>query len=128
MRQKTPLVLMELGIMLGVFALAAALCLQGFAAAGRISRESVRRDAAVTAAQNAAEVLRSTRGDLTESAEILGGAVSGQVWTLEYDGFCVTVTRDASDAWLGRASIAATGDDGAAIVAFDAAWQKGATE
>ena len=59
MKNKAPLALMELTIMLAVFALAAALCLQAFSTAERISRESETLDRAVLLAQNAAEELKS---------------------------------------------------------------------
>ena len=55
MKSKAPLSLMEQLIMLLVFALAAALCLQVFVLSAQISRRCKATDHAVTAAQNAAE-------------------------------------------------------------------------
>ena len=46
MRSKAPLALMEQMVMVLVFALAAALCLQAFALADRISRQNAERDQA----------------------------------------------------------------------------------
>lgn len=63
MKNKTSLVLMEQLIMVLVFALAAALCLQVFVEADRISQETACRDEAVLMAQNAAEILKATSGD-----------------------------------------------------------------
>lgn len=69
---KTPLFLMELIIMLLVFSVSAAICLQVFAGARRISDESRKLDLAVMQAQNVAECWKSTYGDLDETAELLG--------------------------------------------------------
>lgn len=60
MKHKASLLLMEQLVMILVFALAAALCLQVFAKAEEISRETARRDQAVVLAQNAAERLKAT--------------------------------------------------------------------
>ena len=63
MKQKTSLLLMEQLVMILVFALAAALCLQIFAKADAISQETARRDRAVVLARNAAELLKATDGN-----------------------------------------------------------------
>ena len=59
MRSKASLFLMEQLVMVLVFALAAALCLQVFVRAEEISLETARRDEAVFLAQNAAEMLKA---------------------------------------------------------------------
>ena len=69
---KTPLFLMELIIMLLVFSISAAICLQVFAGARRISDESHRLDVAVMQAQTAAECWKASHGDLKETAERMG--------------------------------------------------------
>ena len=61
MKNKASLMLMEQLVMILVFALCAALCLQGFAAADRISKETALRDEAVILAQNTAECLKAGR-------------------------------------------------------------------
>ena len=58
MRSKAPLVLMEQLVMVLVFALAAALCVQVFVLSDQTSRSHEARDRAVVAAQNAAENLK----------------------------------------------------------------------
>ena len=63
MKSKVSLQLMEQLVMLLVFALAAALCLQIFAKADAISQETARRDRAVVLARNAAELLKATDGN-----------------------------------------------------------------
>ena len=55
MKSKAPLVMMEQMVMILVFALAAALCLQAFVLSDSISRENQRRDRAVLLCQNLAE-------------------------------------------------------------------------
>ena len=59
MRSKAPLTLMEQVLMILVFALAAALCVQVFVFSGQSSRRNEARDRAVLEAQNAAETLKS---------------------------------------------------------------------
>lgn len=72
MKSKAPLLLMEQMIMLLVFAFAAALCLQAFVKSDNISRRSENRDRALQEAQSAAEVIRHTKGDFEQAAELLG--------------------------------------------------------
>ena len=67
MKNKSSLLLMEQLVMVLVFALAAALCLTAFVKADQISRETVRRDEAVLLAQNAAQVLKATSGDVARA-------------------------------------------------------------
>lgn len=69
MKNKSSLLLMEQLVMVLVFALAAALCLTAFVKADQISRETVRRDEAVLLAQNAAQVLKATSGDVELAME-----------------------------------------------------------
>ena len=59
MKSKASLSLMEMLVMVLIFALAAALCLQIFAKARTISLETARQDEAVLLAQNGAELLKS---------------------------------------------------------------------
>ena len=72
MKSKAPLLLMEQMIMLLVFALAAALCLQAFVRSDEMSRQSEDRDRAVTLCQSAAEAVRHSRGDLEKTMELMG--------------------------------------------------------
>lgn len=72
MRSKAPLLLMEQMVMLLVFALAAALCLQAFVKSDNLSRRSEARDRAVTLCQSAAETVRHSGGNFNEAAEELG--------------------------------------------------------
>lgn len=78
MKSKAPLALMEQMVMLLVFALAAALCLQAFVKSDQISLRSQNRSNAALAAQNVAEVIRYNGGSLeyalTETANRQGGS------------------------------------------------------
>lgn len=89
MKGKAPLVLMEQMVMVLVFAMAAALCLQSFALAHRISGETDARDRAVVVAQNAAETLKSTEADMADAldraARIMGGQTEQGLWYINYD-------------------------------------------
>ena len=71
MRNKAPLAMLEQLVMLLVFALAAALCLQAFALADRLSDRTERFDRAVLEAQRAAETVKHCRGDLQQAQALL---------------------------------------------------------
>jgi len=85
MKNKVTLVLIELAVMLTVFALAAALCLNAFVWSDEISKNCEAQERALLHAQNAAEILKYTGGDLEEASNLLGGTVSGAQWTLLFD-------------------------------------------
>ena len=59
MKSKAPLVMMEQIVMVLVFALAAALCLQTFVLSGKISGMTAAQNRAMLEAQNAAEAMKS---------------------------------------------------------------------
>ena len=85
MKNKIPLALLEQVIMILVFSLTAAFCLQGFVLSDRISRQQEMQTNAVLIAQNTAETLKNTFGDFSESASRLGGTELNQVWTIPFD-------------------------------------------
>lgn len=142
MRSKAPLVLMEQMVMLLVFALAAALCLQAFAKSDGLSRESEARDRAAVACQNAAEAVRWAGGDLERAAEKLGvpyGAYPEEAsgLSVHYSGdwslsdtrdyaYCLTVRLvDSGVAGLGKASVAvAEAETLEELFALEIAWQE----
>ena len=82
MKNKTPLPLMEQLIMILVFALSAALCLQGFALADHLSRQQKSREKAVVIAQNIAETLKAFSGDYASAFEQTGGVWDGSDWNI----------------------------------------------
>lgn len=77
MKSRAPLALMEQMVMLLVFALAAALCLQAFVKSDQISLKNGARSNAALTAQNTAEIIRHNGGSvedaLVEAAERQGG-------------------------------------------------------
>ncbi len=91
MRSKAPLILMEQMVMLLVFALAAALCLQAFVKSDELSARGEARDRAAVLCQTAAETVRHYGGDaqnaLSRAAEDLGAAYSEEfvTFSLDYD-------------------------------------------
>lgn len=71
-RDKTSLLLMEQLVTLLVFALAAALCLQAFVTADRLSRSMADREQAAIHCQNTAEILKQKAGDIPAALGELG--------------------------------------------------------
>lgn len=125
MRGKSPLVIMELCIMLLVFAIAAALCLGCFALAEDISAESERRDQAVSMAQNCAESIKAADGDLAAAAEIMGGSWDGESLTLQQGELSLSAAEtESGHELLGLAHIRVD-FGGESIFAIDCPWQKG---
>lgn len=134
MRSKTPLAMMEQLLMLLVFALAALVCLQVFVFSGQTSRRNEARDRAVLEAQNAAEELKSLRGDMALAAELYGGSCDGQIWSWTCDEnwerncgdtYRVLVTRSySSEALLGAAQVTVSTAEGDLLFALPVAWQE----
>lgn len=136
MRSRAPLALMEQMVMLLVFALAAALCLQAFVKSEAMSRESEARDRAAVQCQNAAEAVRHAGGDLEKAAETLGIA-RDQDGTAYYSGdwspcgagdwaYRLTVRPVESGVrGLGKASVRVSAADGSAVFELETAWQEG---
>lgn len=95
MRSKTPLALMEQVVMILVFALAAALCIQVFVFADQTSRHNEARDRAVLEAQNAAEALK--HGDNAYFVD-MGARVNGDAgYALAYDANWQSVQAESDD-------------------------------
>ena len=139
MKSKAPLSLMEQLIMLVVFALAAALCLQVFVLSGRISRECETKSHAVTAVQNAAEVTKSCRGDFESLSKLLGGSGIADGWQLGYGetwepmdpalaSYLVNITPlNTENPALGSAEISAHSPEGT-LFSVAVSWQEAAYE
>ena len=110
MKSKAPLALMEQLVMVLVFALAAAVCLQVFVLSDRISRTCEARDRAVLMAQSAAETIKGCGGDYAQAARTLGGGWDGQAWTIGYDEGWQETAEDA--AYVLRVTPGESGQDG----------------
>lgn len=135
MKSKTPLALMEQLAMVLVFALAAAVCLQVFVLADRLSRTCEARDQAVIAAQSAAETLKGYHGDYERAVQSLGGTLKDQQWQLNYDenwqqtetnaAYRMTVTpANGEQMLLGMADIAVYNESGERLFELSVAWQE----
>lgn len=137
MRSKTPLALMEQVVMILVFALAAALCLQIFVFSDQISRRNEEIDGAVLLAQNTAETVKRC-GGIEGAAEILGGEIEQMMWSSYYHED-LTPALDRESAWyhvdtlpensgvegLGQAHIAVFRfDESEALFSLTVAWQE----
>lgn len=92
MKSKAPLALMEQMVMLLVFALAAALCLQAFVKSDQISLKSQAKSNAALMAQNTAEMIRYSGGSLehafTETADRQSGSY------LENEGLAIAYDEE----------------------------------
>ena len=134
MRSKAPLALMEQLVMVLVFALAAALCVQVFVLSDRTSRRNKDRDRAVLAAQNAAEEVKSVRGDFALAAALYGGTWNGQLWGRSYDKNwkqdsgtaynLLVVPADSGDVLLGAAEVTVYTAEGDLLFTLSVAWQE----
>ncbi len=136
MRSKAPLAMMEQLVMVLVFALAAALCLQVFVLSDKTSRRNEARDRAVLEAQNTAEEVKSLRGDFARAADLYGGIFDGQTWGLSYDADweredggdaayrILTVRADSGDPLLGCAEVTVYTAEGDLLFSLPVAWQE----
>jgi len=78
MKSKAPLVMMEQIVMVLVFALAAALCLQTYVLSGVISKRTEAKNRAVVEAQNVAETMKN--GGFNEYLDCYDPEQRGTVW------------------------------------------------
>lgn len=112
MKNKGSLMLMELLIMILVFALAAALCLQLFVRANILSARTARTEDAFLLAANAAEVLKATGGDFERA-----GNLSPGVLRLEL------LDRSGEIPGLGQAEIRVYFEE-ELLISLDTGWQE----
>jgi type II secretory pathway pseudopilin PulG len=128
MRNKAPLAMIEQVVMLLVFALAAAICLQVFVKADKQSQRNAAQSKAALTAQNAAETLKSTAGDYAAAAALYGGEWNGEAWVLDVPdtaGCRVEVTPAAqTQPLLGEATVTAYTADEEVLLALPVAWQE----
>jgi len=133
MKNKSILSLVELSVMMLVFALAAVLCMQAFLWANDTARESVMRDEALLRAQNAVELIKHSNGDMEKAAELLNTTVKENNLTVFYtenweqttspDTYLLIVTPiESENKLLGKAEAAVFYED-TCLVTITAAWQ-----
>ena len=115
------------------FSICSAVCLGTFSLSSEISDHSEILDVASIKAQNTAEVLKSTKGDLERSSSLLGGYVDNDRQVIDdpieggkrSDGFELVVTRlECSEKLLEGANISVLqGEE--IIYELTVHWQKG---
>lgn len=136
MKNKAPLVLMEQLVMVLVFALAAALCVQAFVLADKQSRQMEVQSRALQETQNVVETLKSCGGDYHETARLCQGVWDGTTLQIFYSQdwqpeqgesavYTLTVAPEKSEyELLGRAEATLSDRDGTLLCTLSAAWQE----
>lgn len=128
MKNKAPLALMELTVMILIFSLAAALCLQAFAWSEQTSVKIQERDQAMLRAETAAEVVKACRGDFAEAAELLEGEYQPEedvLYVYLDGGDCLTAVREESgNPLLGRAAVTVCGGQEEVLFSIPVCWQE----
>lgn len=136
MNRKSVLQMMELLIMLLVFAISTSICVRCFVHADQLSQRQENKAAAVLVAQNAAELLKSTSGNMEKAAEQMGGFCDGNSWCMPMNAlweaieereqavFLLEVTREnKTELPLGTALLRVTvGEE--SLIEIRVAWQE----
>ena len=125
MKQKTSLTKLSMVLLIGVFAVAAALCLRGFVWADRTSRRDVQQDRAMLMAQTAVETLKHYGGSYDACAKELGGTWDGTAISVQDGKYRLTVLPREGTALLGRAVVQVCTAEGTLLAELTAAWQEG---
>ena len=114
-RSKSLMLLLEITVMILIFAFCAAVCLSLFASARRMSKEAEESTSAAMWAQSTAEAYKSVGGDLQRTAALIGATVSGDTLELGLDhewqagGSAYTLRLTDNH---GSASVTVSGEDG----------------
>lgn len=126
-RSKAPLALMEQIIMILVFALTAAVCLQTFVYSNTLSKRGENENLAAAHAQEVVEYCKSLSGDLDQVCSSLSGERTENGLKVYYEDDKMTVNLSITDStqWLERATVSVELEDGQEIFSLDTAWQKG---
>ena len=129
MKSKSPLIMLEQLMMLLVFALAAALCLQAFVLADSQSKTTSRRDSAILEVQRTAETIKYCRGDMEKAAEILGADFDEGTLSLGCEDCSIYAQiEDNGTEFLGSARIWTEDEKGQELLAVSVAWQSGGAQ
>lgn len=126
-RSKAPLALMEQIIMILVFAMAAAVCLQAFVYSNTLSKQSSDQDVASSHAQEIAEYLKEQK-DVDAVCEKLSGQITedGAVFSYPEDHMTVrlVIREDRSDDYMLATTISALNDNEETLFSIDVACQR----
>lgn len=126
-RSKAPLALMEQSIMILVFALASAVCLQAFVYSNNLSKKGDRTEIAMNKAQAVTEYCKDNHGNLDKVCEILGGERqdNGLVISYEEEEMKLILEMTERTDYTEKAVIRVCELDGGEIYRMETAWQKG---
>lgn len=126
-RSKAPLALMEQIIMILVFALTAAVCLQAFVYSNTLSKKGENENLAAAHAQEVIEYCKMLSGDLDQVCSSLSGERTEAGLKVYYQDDKMTVNLSVTDTsqWLEKARVSVELEDGQEIFSLDTAWQKG---
>lgn len=126
-KSKAPLALMEQIIMILVFALASAVCLQAFVYSDRLSRTDEQKQNAMTKAQLVTEYCKGCQGDLERVSEAMGAELTedGLRAACPEEGMVVSLRLTEQTDYLQKAVVSVTDPDGADIYHMDIAYQIG---
>ncbi len=135
---RSPLALMELTIMISVFAVAAVLCVRAFIQADTFSRHLYHRDQAVNRCQTVAETVKAAKGDLSYAAEALAGEALENRLVLYYNGeweqvtageavYTLCLERKETDGYVATAEVYVT-EKQDLLFSLPVCWQEGAYE
>lgn len=133
---KAPLVLMEQVIMVLVFALVSAVCIQAFALARTTSLRMTERDHAMNVSQTLAETVKASVGDPEAVCKEIGGGIDGEQLFFYYDSdwkevstsadasFRMVFEKEAGDGFCKYGRITVSDTDGEReIFSMRVAWQ-----
>lgn len=126
-RSKAPLALMEQVIMILVFALASAVCLQAFVYSDRLSRADEQRQNAMAKAQQVTEYCKANHGDLEKVGGILGADVTEEGLEIRYpeEKMILSLQLTERTDYLQKAVIIVSDMEDAEIYNMDIAYQIG---
>lgn len=135
MKRSASLILVELLIMLTVFAVAAGFCLRAFVWSDENSKQSAAADYALIQAQNAAEAIKHYHGDFSLAAEDYGGQWDGASWNIAYDDSWNITAEDPAyflqvlpvtneKPYLGQAKLTLVDCDGTVLAELSVCWQE----
>ena len=133
MRSREPLVLMEQTVMILVFALAAALCVQVFVYADRAAHRYESCDRAIVEAQNAAESVKQGGAAYFDGGDIEKPVYFDENWQRVQPvtgvkpvmGYALTVAEIKEDEYIWTAEVQVETVDGEMLIALPIAMQKG---
>lgn len=127
-RSKAPLALMEQIIMILVFALTAAVCLQAFVYSDSLSKQGEKRDVAAKYAQQVAEYLKQEKDMELVCADLSGKKTKEGIeisYPEDHMVVCVMPRKEESNEYLLVAQVSVKDEKNETIFSIDTAYQRG---